>query len=281
MSPLLKRDGHTHTHYCLHASGEHAEEYVQKALQEGFDVYSFTEHLPLSPGFLARFPYSEQVKGELGILNDDLDGYIQEMTALKEKYKDRIQLLVGLEIDYLSGEEDYIRSMLKEYGKFLDDGLISVHILTGEGGPRCIDMSPADFSEGLLDHYSSYEKVQLAYYQTVQEALTLDLGPYKPQRIGHLTLCHKFQHYFAQAGMVSDKVRTAVITLLTEIKRTGYSLDCNMAGLFKDYCRESYPAPWIIQTARELQIPLIYGSDAHAVKDVGRAYAHYLQLINQ
>lgn len=281
MAPTVKRDGHTHTHYCLHASGEHAEEYVLKAIQEGFTVYSFTEHLPFSDSFLKKFPYDEQIKGELGLRNDDLDGYFREMLALKEKYRDQIQLLVGLEIDYLPGEEAYLRSMLKEYGKFLDDGLISVHIIAGQGGWRCLDVSPADFTEGLLEHYGTYEQVQLAYYQAIKEAVTVDLGPYKPQRIGHLTLCYKYQHYFGQAGQVSAKVHATVVDLLTTIKRQGYSLDCDMAGLFKKYCQEPYPAPWIIKMAQELKIPLVYGSDAHAVQDVGRAYDHFLQVTKQ
>ena len=278
MSAKIKRDGHTHTHYCLHASGEHAEEYVKKAIKEGFTVYSFTEHLPFPEKFMQRFPYPEKTKKALGLLNNDLDGYFREMLALKEKYKDKIQLLVGLEIDYLPGEQDFLRLMLKEYGSFLEDGLLSVHIVEGMGGCRCIDMSPADFSEGLLDYYSSYEKVQLAYYEAIKEVLTVDLGPFKPKRIGHFTLCHKFQHYFAQAGKTSKKVQTTVLELLAAMKKGGYSLDVNMAGLFKEYCREPYPAPWIINAARQLRIPLVYGSDAHAVEDVGRAYEHYLQL---
>ncbi len=279
MLPKLKRDGHTHTHYCLHASGEHAEEYVQKAIEKGFTVYSFTEHLPFPAKFMEQFLYPEEVKEGLGFLNDDLDGYFRDMLALKEKYKDKIQLLVGLEIDYLPGEHDYLRMMLKEYGPFLEDGLLSVHIIEGHQGWRCIDLSPADFTEGLLGYYSTYEQVQLAYYETIKEALQVDLGPYKPKRISHLTLCHKFQHYFGQAGKVSKNIKDAVIDLLTYMKEHGYSLDANMAGLFREYCREPYPAPWIIQAARQLKIPLVYGSDAHAVKNVGRDYDYYLQLI--
>jgi histidinol-phosphatase (PHP family) len=278
--PKIKRDGHTHTHYCLHASGEHAEEYVQKAIEEGFTVYSFTEHLPFSESFMQKFPYPEEVKKGLGFLNDDLDGYFREMLALKKKYKDKIQLLVGLEIDYLPGEHDFLRFMLKEYGPFLEDGLLSVHIIEGHKGSRCVDMTPADFTEGLLDYYSTYEKVQLAYYQTIKEALLVDLGPYKPKRISHFTLCHKFQHYFEQAGKVSNNIKKTVVDLLAYMKEHGYSLDVNMAGLFKEYCREPYPTPWIIQGARQLKIPLVYGSDAHAVEDVGRAYDYYLQLMN-
>lgn len=277
----MKRDGHTHTHYCLHASGEHAEEYVRKAIAEGFTMYSFTEHLPLPEGFLRNFPYSEVIKGELDLLDNDLDGYFREMSALKEKYKDKIQLLVGLEIDYLPGEEVYLRTMLREYGSFLEDSLFSVHIMEGCNGFRCVDMDPADFEDGLINYYGSYEDVQLAYYQTVQEALIVDLGKYKPKRISHLTLCNKYQHYFQQAGKVSEKVKATVMELLTYVKEHGYSLDANMAGLFKEHCRECYPAPWIIQIARQLKIPLVYGSDSHAVENVGRGYDYYMQLIGK
>lgn len=274
----MKRDGHTHTHYCLHASGEPAEEYVRRAIAEGFTVYSFTEHLPLPEGLLRNFPYPEEVKRELDLLNDDLDGYFREMSALKEKYKDKIELLVGLEIDYLPGQETYLRMMLSEYGPFLEDSLLSVHIMEGYNGFRCVDMDPVDFKEGLINYYGSYENAQLAYYQAVQEALVVDLGKHKPKRISHLTLCNKYQHYFRQAGRVGEKVRAAVMELLTYIKQHGYSLDANMAGLFKEHCRECYPAPWIIQIARQLKIPLIYGSDSHAVENVGRGYNYYLQL---
>ncbi len=40
----------------------------------------------------------------------------------------------------------------------LEDGLLSVHIIEGLGGWRCIDLSPEDFQIGLIDYYGSYEK---------------------------------------------------------------------------------------------------------------------------
>lgn len=274
----LKRDGHTHTHYCLHGSGEHAEEFVLRAIELGFQVYSFTEHLPLPDSFLREFDYPQTVKEAFGFLNDDLDGYFKEMLALKKKYKDQIELLVGLEIDYLADEHQYLRAVLKEYGPFLEDGLLSVHIIEGQGGWRCVDLSPADFQTSLIDYYGSYEKAQLAYYQTIKQAMQADLGPYKPKRISHLTLCNKFQHYFGQAGVVSEKLKETVGDLLLYMKEHGYSIDANMSGLHREYCLEPYPAPWIFEMAKKLKIPLIYGSDAHQVKNVGRSYEHFLTL---
>jgi histidinol-phosphatase (PHP family) len=281
MPKIIKRDGHTHTHYCLHASGEHAEEYVRRAIEKGFTMYSFTEHLPFPDSFWSFFPYSEGTKRQLGLRDNDLDGYFREMYALKKKYRDRIELKVGLEIDFLPTETAYLRRMLKEYGKFLEDGLLSVHIIEGCGGFRCVDVSPADFEEGVIKHYGSYEEAQKAYFQTVKEALRTDLGPYKPKRIGHFTLCNKFQCYFGQEGKMSEATRNLVVDLLKEMKEQGYSLDVNVAGLFKEYCREIYLSPWIVQAAKQLGIPLVYGSDAHASSQVGRAYEEYEQIVGE
>jgi histidinol-phosphatase (PHP family) len=38
---------------------------------------------------------------------------------------------------------------------------------------------------------------------------------------------------------------------------------------------EPYPSEWIVRKAQELGIPFVFGSDAHAVKEVGRDYNRY------
>lgn len=276
---MIKRDGHTHTHFCLHASGEEAELYVQRALELGFTMYSFTEHLPLPEKFLQALPYEPEWKDALQIRGGDFGAYIREMEKLQKKYRGRIELLIGAEIDYLPGEEDNTRAMLKEYGPSLQDGLLSVHLLPAGAGFRAVDHDPVDFADGLMRHYGGYEEAQLAYYTIVKEALQTDLGPYKPKRFGHLTLTNKFQCRLNPARTVFPKVRQAIIDILEYMKTHGWSLDVNAAGLYKEYCGEIYPSPWIIGLAREMGIPLVYGSDSHAVRDVGRSYDVYEQLL--
>ncbi|MDX9872688.1 MAG: histidinol-phosphatase HisJ [Clostridia bacterium] len=277
---MIKRDGHTHTHFCLHASGEEAESYVLRALELKFTTYSFTEHLPLPEKFLQDLPYEPEWKDALRIAGDDFGAYIREMERLQKKYRDRIRLFIGSEIDYLPDELAYTRSMLKEYGPFMQDGLLSVHLLPVAQGYRAVDHDPADFEDGLMKYYGGYEEAQLAYYAMVKEALQADLGPYKPKRIGHLTLCNKFQCRFNPERAVFPRVRAAVVDILEYMKEHGYSLDVNAAGLYKEYCGEIYPSPWIITLALQQGIPLVYGSDAHAVSDVGRSYEVYERLVS-
>lgn len=274
----MKRDGHTHSYFCLHGSGEESERFVLRAIELGYTAYSITEHLPLPQELLRETPYSQEFKRSLEI-REGLDSYIRELERLKKKYQDKIQLLIGVEMDFLPGHIEHSRYLLKEYGPYLDDGLISVHIMRGAGGWRCVDHSAEDFQEGLIKHYGSYEEAQLAYYYTVQEALEADFGPYKPKRIGHLCICNKFQKVLNPEGLVGEKVVNRVSELLAFAGERGYSLDANVAGLFKKHCQEIYTPGWVVEIARKMGVELVYGSDAHAVSEVGRAYDRYLSLI--
>ena len=47
-------------------------------------------------------------------------------------------------------------------------------------------------------------------------------------------------------------------------------MDYNGAGTAKPLCREPYPPDWVIQEAMGLNIPLVYGSDAHQAKELGQ-----------
>ena len=271
----MKRDGHSHSHFCMHASGEELEAYIVRAIELGFEMYTVSEHLPYPDEFLKSLPYPQDIIDSLKIRDDDYDAYIREMQRLKAKYKDKIQLLIGAEVDYIDEYLPYTRYMLKEFGPYFDDSLLSVHFIRGRRGWRAMDQDPNDFEDGLLRYYSSYENVQLAYYRTVKEALKADLGIYKPKRISHLSLCNKFQCRFNPTRHVDEQVKVVVINILEYIRKNGYSLDVNAAGLFKEYCREIYPAPWIIEAAREMGIPMVYGSDAHNPEQVGRGYEVY------
>ncbi|WP_124727412.1 PHP domain-containing protein [Staphylospora marina] len=42
----MKTDGHTHTHYCPHGSGEETAKYIERAIELGFEIYVLTEHPP-------------------------------------------------------------------------------------------------------------------------------------------------------------------------------------------------------------------------------------------
>ena len=95
---------HTHTKRCLHAYGTE-EDYIKAAVSEGLVMLGFSDHAPFPDyDFGMRMPYSE------------LDDYISTLDILKEKYKNKIKLFRGLEIEYHAKYLDYYHSLLDEKG---------------------------------------------------------------------------------------------------------------------------------------------------------------------
>ena len=96
---------HTHTYRCGHADGKE-EEYVIAAINAGFKVIGFTDHIFIK-GFV-----QPGIRGDY----DELDDYIDTINKLKEKYKDQIEIRLGFESEYAPHLRDYYKYLLEEKG---------------------------------------------------------------------------------------------------------------------------------------------------------------------
>ena len=126
-----------HSH-CLYCDGRaDMEAFVRFALSGGFSSYGFSSHAPLP------FPTSWTMEW------DRMDDYLSEFHRLKAKYADRIELYVGLEIDYL--DETSHPGIARFRDLPLDYRIGSVHMLpTADGEVVDIDV-PADNFCRLVD----------------------------------------------------------------------------------------------------------------------------------
>lgn len=274
----MKRDGHTHTEFCPHGTREDVEEMILRAIELNFDEYSIVEHAPLPSEFMKETAGDQEAVETAGMALNDIDYYLKKMMHLKKKYASDLLIHIGFEVDYLMGYEDFTRDFLNEYGAQTDDGILSLHFLKGQGGYRAIDFSAEDYDAGIVQFYDGFENAQLAYLAGIKQSIEADLGSYKPTRMGHISLCQKFWQYFGPSENVfSVEVKEQFQQVLTLVKKRGYELDFNTAGLFKALCGETYPPKEIILLANELQIPFVYGSDSHGIQDVGRGYEVYCQ----
>ena len=107
---------HVHTLYCGHGEG-HPEDYAQIAYKEGLKNLGFTEHAWL-PG--SRFTHT---------ICGHEEEYFNEVHEAKEKYKGKVNIYCGLEIDYFPDHHDYYKELLKKY----DYLTLSVHYLRYNG----------------------------------------------------------------------------------------------------------------------------------------------------
>lgn len=258
----MKKDGHIHTPYCPHGTNDPFEQYIEKAIKEGFTQITFTEHAPLPTNFIDPTPDKDS-----GMDPKLLPKYIDELSVLKEHYKNDITINIGLEIDFIIGFEKETTSFLNLVGPLLDDSILSVHFLEWNNSYVCIDFSK-DVYLDFANKVGGIKPMYDLYYNTVLQSIKADLGPYKPKRIGHPTLIHKFQ--LAHHEEINDDER--IREVLHAMKEHGLELDVNSAGFSKSYCKEPYPPIHMIDYAKSLSLPLIFGSDAHSASDLHQHY---------
>ncbi|MBT2569016.1 histidinol-phosphatase HisJ [Planococcus sp. ISL-110] len=258
----MKRDGHIHTHFCPHGTKDSTEFYIEKAIKSGFTDISFTEHAPLPHNFTDPTPMKDS-----SIRMDQLSPYMQEINRLKAVYQKDIRIRVGLEVDFIAGYEKETKSFLDEIGPALDDAILSVHFLQVGNQYYCADYSKEVFAE-LAAASGSVEAAYQLYYDTVEASIQADLGRFKPKRIGHPTLIHKFQ--LTHGEKIDDSAQIRHVLDLME--KNGCELDVNGAGFSKPDCLEAYPPAPFIEYAKSLGIPLIFGSDAHNVNGLHKHY---------
>ena len=119
--PIENEIFHVHTWRCGHAGEEQDYEYVEKAIELGASRIVFTDHCPY-PGnvFLYRMDMEQ------------LDDYVASMKQLKREYGSKIEVLAGLEAEYLPKYDSYYRE-LKASGDF-DLLLLGQHMYEHEDG---------------------------------------------------------------------------------------------------------------------------------------------------
>ncbi|WP_339147274.1 histidinol-phosphatase HisJ [Sutcliffiella sp. BMC8] len=255
-------DKHVHTPYCPHGSTDKIDTYIKQALDLHYQEISFTEHAPLPKGFHDPAPDKDSAMEWAS-----LPSYLKELQKMKSYYASTIKINIGLEVDYIDGYEIETRELLSEIGPSLDDSILSVHFLKKEEKYYCMDFSEEEF-ERMVEIFGGLSSVYESYYSTLLKSIESNLGPYKPKRIGHITLVEKFKKKFPHTTPTMEY--TAPI--LDAIALKGYELDYNGAGFVKPLCGDSYPPTHIAKEAHKRKIPLIYGSDAHTAKGLAQGY---------
>ena len=258
---IIERDGHIHSPYCPHGSKDSFEDYINEAIKKGIKEITFTEHLPVPNNFMDE-EFLETVAPTVG----EIEKYFQELKILKEKYKNKIKINIGVEVDYLEGYEEFTKSLLERYGYLLDDSIISVHFIKFKEKYYCIDI--IDGFEELFNDLGSLDKLYNIYFETVIKSIKSDLGKYKPKRVGHPSLVRIFNKKYP----IEYKNYKLLDYLVEALKENNYEVDFNVAGLRKKFCGEIYPSGYLYRWLKDSNINMVYGSDSHEAKDLGSLY---------
>jgi histidinol-phosphatase (PHP family) len=266
----LSWDGHTHTQFCPHGDGSLLESYILRAYELGLTRYSVTEHPPLPAGWLA----DADLQSQLAMQPSRLEDYFAAVQRCKDQYRERINIRCGLELDYLPCAESFTYDLVSQYRHVMDEAVVSVHFLPGQGGMRCVDHTAQDVAEGLLAHYGSMGSLLHAYYDHVEQAIRFASTLPMPTRVGHINLIEKFRLDLPE--MDEGAMRERQERLLPLLAATGVGVDVNLAGLRKPSCGKPYVEPWFVEACRRQGTLCVFGSDAHAPGDVGKGLETFL-----
>lgn len=243
---MIKADLHTHTLYS-HGKNTPLEMYMA-ARKKGLSVIGFSEHSPRPAGFDYTHEYREQ-------LSRFLPQYIQEVSALKKNASlNDCQALLGLEMDWLTGEDDFIQEAVSAYD--YDYILGSVHFL-GRWG---FDDSSSNWDNASRE---TCENRYREYFYAWQDMLASGLF----QIAAHPDLIKIFSVKEFHAWLQTPAARDIVASCLQTLKNSGMAMEISSAGLRKP-CREIYPCPQIMEMAANLNLRISLASDAHSTEDV-------------
>ena len=242
-------DYHMHTPLCHHATGEPTD-YAARAIALGLTEIGFSDHSPMRQDNFDEWRMNA----------DKLAEYVEKVRQAQKDFP-QLTIKLALEVDYLPGQEEWIRELagMHPWDYFIG----SVHYVSESWA---ID-NPEKLSE--WKKRDPYE-VWSVYFDRLTRAAESGLF----EIIGHADLPKKF-------GIYPDRDCTPLFErFLSAAARKNVAIELNTAGLRKD-CREIYPSPQIVQLAREKGVAITFGSDAHAPGEVGMNFIKALQLARQ
>ena len=231
----LRVDLHNHTVYCNHAEGS-IDDYLSRAVELGIDIYGFSEHAPMD--------FDEGYR--LGF--DQMEAYRRDIEAARRKWQDRIDVRIAYEVDWLPGHMDE-----RVLNADVDYLIGSVHFIDKWG------FDNPEFLSGWKNR--DIDEIWEAYFEAIEAMAKSGLFDI----VGHFDLIKVFKY------LPKKDIRLMAKGALEAIKASGMVLELNAAGLRKPVS-EIYPSPMLLEVAYELDIPITFGSDAHAPDQVGFGY---------
>lgn len=260
---MLRTSYHTHNRHC-DGRGE-IKEYARAALAAGLDVLGISSHSPLP------FPDESAMRA------DDLPAYCAEVARERDTYRDRLQIHLSLEFDYVPEYTNQIWQMIAPYP--FDYLIGSVHFIGNDdrGAPIAYDVSRRGFERAMRAVFNGdIGKMVGEYYSRVRALV--DSG--RVAILGHLDrikVWNKEGRYFTED---EPWYRREVETVLRACAQAGIIVEMNTSG-WRHAAGAPYPSLWIVRRCVQMGIPLVVTTDAHAPSRVNDFYARAETLLRQ
>lgn len=242
---------HSHTYRCGHADLDMKdEEYVKEYIKMGFKKIAITDHCPeknlIDKRNDMRMSYESRIE------------YLESIKALKEKYKEKIEIMSGYEVEFLPGEEENLKELKSEVDKII----LGQHFIYNDDKDLKIFNSENHFTDKELLRYAEY--IEKAMEHGIPDIIAHpDL--FLRGRKGFFEIEQEVTNRICRA---SEKYNVPLEINLNNIFGKTYYRDRKLNNLSfeeqrKQLKKVGYPNKDFWEIASNYNIKVLFGIDAH------------------
>lgn len=234
----IRTNYHTHTFRCHHAYGSD-EEYVLEAIENGYKVLGFSDH--------SCWEYDSKFESRIRMNVKEFKEYKRSVLYLKEKYKDKITILLGLEAEYFPKYQEWLIEFCVD--EEIDYLILGNHFYMSD-------------EYGIYFGSTSKEYI-VKYFDTCIAGLKTGMYAY----LAHPELIFR-NEYLTWTREIEDGFRR----ICQLCKQDDIPLEYNVLGMQSNmkYGREMYPNSRFWEIAGEYGCKAIIGMDAHSPFDLSQ-----------
>lgn len=238
-----------HTHSTYSDGKDTVEEIVLAAIGRGMEKIGISDHS------YTFFDESYCMK------KDRIEAYKEEIAFCKEKYKNQIEVLCGIEQDAFSAEPtsgyDYV--------------IGSVHYVYKKGAYLPVDESEETLRKILTENFADAYEWTESYYRQLTEMVE----NVRPDIIGHFDLVTKFNESGCFFDEKDPRYVNAYKRCIDRIIRYGIPFEINTGAVSRRYRKEPYPSRDIVTYLKGLGATFVFSSDAHQKENLQYGFAEW------
>ena len=246
-------DFHTHTTF---SDGKNTPvEVIEHAIKLGMPSIGISDH-----------SYTRIAVGWCIESDSRTDEYIAEINRLKAIYKDRIEVLCGIEEDYFACDD---------LSRF-DYSIGSVHHVIKDGCYLDVDKSVANTNEIIDSHYrgDAYAYAE-DYYSLVGDVLRKTGADI----IGHFDLITKFNERSYRFDEVNGRYKKAVTDAIDALLPYCRPFEVNTGAISRGYRTSPYPSLRLLEYINSKGGCVLLSSDSHRADTLNFSFDDALVLV--
>ena len=258
MTKFPKMNFHTHTTYC--DGKESVESMVQAAIAKEFVRLGFSGHC-----FNDFRPEDQEV---WCMKLHEIPNYQAEVRAMAEKYKEKIEILCGVEQDFCSSAStegfDYV--------------IGSVHYAEKGGQYYCVDESPEVLEKAIREGFGGdVYALTKRFFEMEAEVVAKTNATF----IGHFDLVTKFNEGNRYFDPMDKRYRHAALEAMDALIETDRPFEINTGGMYRGFRKEAYPSIELLKDLKERGGSILLSSDSHDGQSIGFRFAEAAQAAKE